>query len=96
VNSFEWAITEPVDVTETSEGVYRVQQVEGPGAVLEISSTKDENSYLLFNGEFVDVQDDFISYVSLIDDYYEQGGEIGKTIRMKPYQDDPECGFEEV
>jgi hypothetical protein len=42
---------------------------------------------MLINGPYLDLGDDFISYISIIDEYHDQGGELNKTIRQEPFSD---------
>jgi hypothetical protein len=42
---------------------------------------------MLFNGQYVNVRDSFIDYISMIDEYHEQGGEIEHTVRQAPFKD---------
>jgi hypothetical protein len=86
---FDWALTEQIDVTQTAENTYRINRVTQDGElILTIKREAPPGRTLLFNGEFVDVGDDFISYLSILDDYHEQnGGEMGQTIRQQPFDD---------
>jgi hypothetical protein len=84
---FSWALEEPISVTQTTEGtpaVYRIDQIEG-NKCFDLSF--EPGGRMLFNGEFVDVGDDFIAYVSIVDEYHNQGGGVGKTIRQEPFDD---------
>jgi len=90
MNSFEWAITEPVNVTQIDDNVYRIEQISPPGAELLLSFHRDAvpGRTIHINGEYVDLGDDTIAYISLIDEYHEQSrGGIGITIMSKPYSE---------
>jgi hypothetical protein len=90
-----WPLTEQIDVTQLTENPdsYRVQRVNGSdfiGLSFGPNSTDpdriDERS-LLLDGEYRDFGDDFIAFISILDEYHDQGGELGKTIRQRPFQD---------
>ena len=89
--SFEWALTEVIDVTQISGNTYRVQ---GTGSntrsltLTFVTSPEAMGRSLLINGDYVDVGDDLIPFCSIIDDYQEQGGGgIGITVRQQPYEE---------
>jgi hypothetical protein len=93
-----WAIEEQIDVTMTSQNpdIYLVQRVNGNEQFnmsfgpISTDPDKVDERRLLINGEDVDLGDDFIEFISILDDYHEQpdGGELGKTIRQEPYQEE--------
>jgi hypothetical protein len=90
-----WAIEEQIDVTMTSSNpdIYLIQRVNGDeqfnlnfGPKSADPDKVDERT-LLLDGEYVDLGDDFISFISILDDYREQGGgEQGRTMRMNPWK----------
>jgi hypothetical protein len=89
IDDEDWALTEQVDVTQIDEGTYRVERVHGAGQPFTMSVGQGPGgSHLFIDGEYKELGDDFIAYVSIIDEYHEQGGEMGKTIRQQPYQDE--------
>jgi hypothetical protein len=84
--NFDWALKEPILVTALDDGNrYHVARINESGD-LDISFSQD-GKQMLFDGEFIDVGDDFIQYVSILDEYYEQGGEPNKTIRQEPFEE---------
>ena len=91
-----WAITEPIDVTQKDENTYRIARVNGPEHFrLSFDYDGDPNRTMLFNGKFIDVGDDFVSYLSITDEYHDQGGTIGQTIRQEPFEETDDMGKEE-
>jgi hypothetical protein len=87
--NLRWVITEPILVTQMEdEDSYLIAKQNGPGSVLVTFIQADSpESGMYFNGERIDVGDDFIQYVSVLDAYHEMGGETGKTIAQKPFHD---------
>ena len=89
-----WAIEEPIDVTQVAENpdVYAIDRVTGTGS-FRISFTdpstdpdKIDERRLLINGEDVDLGDDFIEFISILDDYHDSPGSgLNKTVRQVPY-----------
>jgi hypothetical protein len=88
-SDYSWALTEQIDVTQIADDIYLIERINLPSALtLTVARNAEPGQSLLFNGRFVDVGDDFISYISIIDDYHEQGnGEIGKTVRQEPFEE---------
>jgi hypothetical protein len=90
-----WALTEQIEVTqltellkESSYSVIRIAD-RNDWFILTARAEAEQGRSLLINDEFRDLGDDFIEYISLIDDYHEQGGgELGKSLLMRPWQDD--------
>jgi hypothetical protein len=91
-----WAIEEQIDVTQVAENpdVYAIDRVNGTGSfrisfgAKSADPDKVDERRLLINGEDVDLGDDFIEFISILDDYNEQGGGgLGQTIRQRPFQD---------
>ena len=78
-------ITQIHDGDDTS--LYCVVRDSNRDDFVHLTFEKGKNGRLLFNGSFVDVGDDFISYVSMLDDYHERGGEPGKTLRVEPFEE---------
>jgi len=93
-SEFRWALDEPVLVTQIHDGddtsMYCVVRESNKDEFIHLTFEKGKSGHLLFNGNFVDVGDDFIGYVSLIDDYHEHDGEPGKTLRLEPFEDEEE------
>ena len=82
-----WAITEETDVTQIAENKYRIQRVNGPEWFdLSFDTNAEVGRSVLINDKFYDLGEDTISYISIIDDYHEQGaGGIGITVRSEPF-----------
>lgn len=87
-----WAIEEQIDVTMTSSNpdIYLIQRVNGPEQFnLSFGPGPHGERTVLIDGEYVDLNDDTIAFISIIDDYHEQdGGELNKTIRQQPFEDE--------
>jgi len=90
-DNFRWALEEPVMITQIHEGddvsLYCVVRDGNKDDFIHLAFEKGKSGQLLFNGNFIDVGDDFISYVSMIDQYHEDGGEPGKTLRLEPFEE---------
>jgi hypothetical protein len=86
-NNPRWPITEEIDVTQRAPDIYDISRVNGANC-FELSVSDGPNGRQLFiDGSYQDLGDDFIAYISIIDDYHEQnGGEMGQTIRMNPWE----------
>jgi hypothetical protein len=85
---YDWALTEPVDVTlvsvntDTAESVILVTRVNAPGAfVLTFGESR-----VLTNGVDVDFGEDMIEYCALADSVFPTMTEpvIGRTVRSDP------------
>jgi hypothetical protein len=94
----DWALTGKIDVTMTSMNpdIYLIQRVDMPeqfnmsfGAKCTDPDKVDERT-ILIDGEDIDLGDDFIAFVSILDEYHEQGGELGKTVRQESFQQEEE------
>jgi len=57
-------LTSSISVTEMPDGTVHVQQLDGCDRACDITAV---NGKLLFNGQFVDVGDDYPAYLGLID-----------------------------
>jgi hypothetical protein len=45
---------------------------------------------LLINGEYVDLGDDFISFISILDDFHEDDVPLGEARLQEPFVDEEE------
>lgn len=88
----EWALHEEIDMTQTAENEYLLCRIGTAGEWVKVTITQsNDERRMLINGKDIELGDDFIPFISLFDDYHEQnGGEIGQTIRMRPYDDGQE------
>jgi hypothetical protein len=96
-NFREWALTEKIYVTQVADNQYMITRVRDTTEhtshspdhfKLTVDPSAEAGRTLLFNDVFVDVDDDFIPFVSILDDYHEQnGGEIGITLEQEPFED---------
>jgi hypothetical protein len=99
-NFREWALTEKIYVTQVADNQYMITRVKDTTEhtshspdhfKLTIDASAEAGRTLLFNDVFVDVDDDFISFISILDDYHEQnGGELGITLELTPFDDKPD------
>jgi hypothetical protein len=92
-----WMIEEQIDVTQITKhpDSYLVERVSNKRNRVVISfgsnSTDPDNvdeRTILLNGEYVDLGDDMIDFISVLDEYQDQHGELGKTIRQQPFKAD--------
>jgi hypothetical protein len=86
-----WAIEEQIDVTMTSGNpdIYLIQRVNGPEQFnMSFGPGPHGDQTVLIDGEYVDLGDDFIEFISIIDDYHEHPVGRSKKIRQEPYRDE--------
>jgi len=85
---FRWAIEEPIEITQITKDDYRlVRTTEMAQVTISIRAGNLERE-VYFNGEYVDVGDDLMPFLCLLDQYHEDGGEVGKTMRQEPYYEE--------
>lgn len=89
-----WMIEEQISVTQIAENPdsYLVERVSDKRKRVVISfgpnSTdpdKVDERTILLNGEYVDLGDDFIDFISILDEYHEQSGKLGTTVLQQPF-----------
>lgn len=85
-----WALAEPIEVTQIDDHNYRINGTGGRDAEIRIQITEGRagQTLMFLDGEYHDLGDDFIRYLSIIDEYHEHGGDIGTTIRQVPFRDE--------
>jgi len=79
---YDWAIEEAVEVTEIADNTYLVRRVANPDDKVTISFGPRENGKMLFDGETVDLGDEFPQYLGLIDEYHERVVNFGDTVTI--------------
>jgi hypothetical protein len=85
MDDIEWAITEPIDVTQIGTDTYRITRTTTKDQEFRIQFQTGPGGQMLIDGHFRDLGDDFIAYISIIDEYCGQGGTPGTTIRQQPF-----------
>lgn len=84
-----WPLAEEIDVTQIAENTYRVQRVHGSDHITISIGQGPDGSQLFIDGEYRELGDDFIAFISILDEYHEQNdGEMGVTIRQQPFQEE--------
>lgn len=86
-----WAIEERIYVTQTHENPdrYKINRKDGIGEfVISFGEHDDGRSVLLINEEFVDLGDDFIAFISIIDEFHEEDVPLGEARLQQPFEDE--------
>jgi hypothetical protein len=90
VNYPRWAIEERIYVTQVTKNpdTYKINRKDGIGEFT--ISFREHDRRLLINGEDVDLGDDFIEFISIIDDFHEDDVPLGEASLQQPYDGDPD------
>lgn len=93
-----WALEEQINVTMTSSNpdIYLIQRVNGSEQFnmsfgpISTNPDKIDERRLLINGEDVDLGDDFIAFVSILDEFHEEDVPLGEARLQEPFVDEEE------
>lgn len=93
VDHIRWAIEEPINVTQVAENpdVYAIDRVNGNGS-FRISfgpnsddTDKVDERTLLINGEYVDLGDALVDFLSILDFHHEYDIPVGQVHYQEPF-----------
>jgi len=78
----QWAIDEPIRITQMSDTAYYVERVNGQDS-LTLTFTPDAHMYI--NGQYRDLGDTFVQFIGLVDEYHDSPDSAhGGTITLTP------------
>jgi hypothetical protein len=91
-----WAIEERIYVTQLTENpdTYRINRKDGVGEFVisfgPVSTDPDkvDERRLLINGEDVELGDDFIAFISILDEHHEDDVPLGESVLQQPFVDE--------
>lgn len=92
-----WAIEERIYVTQTSSNpdIYKINRKDGIGEFnISFSEGDDDNRRLLINGEDIDLGDDFISFISILDEFHEDDVPLNTAVLQQPWEEADHLEFD--